>query len=301
MKRKLARLLLCALLSSLMLSVAASADMGPKPQLTVRVKNAPQEPYYLDLLAEGEYDEENGYSGIEWSYHGKEDTLDAALLDALRDAVPEGWHACTAEGGSGAPMWGQLEAQFPNATGTAVHTFGYVGVPDTYRILIVTKSGETWISDVQHRQTLQSSTTVTWNGESSTSAVPPAAAAYAMQFLSTFLPTLVLEGVILLLFGFSWKKNRKTFLLVNLATQGALMLFCSVIAVGNGVSWGYYFFLLLPGELIITLTEALIFRKLLTGQSEKCAFVYGVIANLASAILGFFLAEPVWRFVASIS
>ena len=35
--------------------------------------------------------------------------LDQDLLEALRAAVPEGWHACTAEGSTGAPMWGDLE------------------------------------------------------------------------------------------------------------------------------------------------------------------------------------------------
>ena len=56
MKRKITRFLLCTLLSSLLLSVSALADSGPKPQLIVRVEHAPQELYYLDLLAEGEYD-----------------------------------------------------------------------------------------------------------------------------------------------------------------------------------------------------------------------------------------------------
>ena len=51
MKRKSLRTLVCALLASLALTTFAFADNGPKPQLIVRVKNAPQEPYYLDLLA----------------------------------------------------------------------------------------------------------------------------------------------------------------------------------------------------------------------------------------------------------
>ena len=47
MKRKSLRTLVCALLASLALTTFAFADFGPKPQLIVRVKNAPQEPYYL--------------------------------------------------------------------------------------------------------------------------------------------------------------------------------------------------------------------------------------------------------------
>ena len=76
MKRKSLRTLVCALLASLALTTFAFADNGPKPQLIVRVKNAPQEPYYLDLLAKGDWDAEDGnrIDGIDWNYDGKEDT-----------------------------------------------------------------------------------------------------------------------------------------------------------------------------------------------------------------------------------
>ena len=50
MKRASLRAFVCALLASLALTTFALADFGPKPQLTVRVENAPQEPYYLCLL-----------------------------------------------------------------------------------------------------------------------------------------------------------------------------------------------------------------------------------------------------------
>ena len=68
MKRKSLRTLVCALLASLALTTFAFADNGPKPQLIVRVKNAPQEPYYLDLLAKGDWDAEDGnrIDGSDW-------------------------------------------------------------------------------------------------------------------------------------------------------------------------------------------------------------------------------------------
>ena len=72
MKRKSLRALVCALLASLALTTFALADFGPKPQLTVRVKNAPQEPYYLDLLAKGDWnpEDEGVTDGIDWNYDG---------------------------------------------------------------------------------------------------------------------------------------------------------------------------------------------------------------------------------------
>ena len=223
----------------------------------------------------------------------------------LRAAVPDGWHACTAEGATGAPMWGQLYAEKTDRAGNALHSFGYFGVPDTYRIIIVTKSGETWISDTLERKVLQSSATVDWESGTAgagdtTVSTPPVWLGYVLQFLATLLPTLVIEGLLLLAFGFSWKENRKLFLLVNFVTQGGLALYLAATVLRHGVSgWSYLIFI--PIELVILLTETLIYRRALAGQSRSRAALYGVCANLASALIGLFLAEPVWRFVVSIS
>ena len=54
---------------------------------------AAQTAYYLDILAEGA----GGTGGLGYSYSDEEiQGLDAALLEELRDAVPEGWFPCTA-------------------------------------------------------------------------------------------------------------------------------------------------------------------------------------------------------------
>ena len=89
MKRSL-RIAALTLLAMAMLTVTALADMGPKPQLTIRVDHAPEELYYLDILAGGDYaDDENPFDGLEWSYSDEEiAALDQELLEALRAAVP---------------------------------------------------------------------------------------------------------------------------------------------------------------------------------------------------------------------
>ena len=155
MKRFL-RLPLLSCLAAVLLTVTAFADTGPKDQLVVKVENAPEEPYYLDILAEGNYGEDDSpFDGLEWSYSdGEIAALDQDLLEALRAAVPEGWHACTAQGTNGAPMWGDLIGS--DAGGVRLHSFRYHGVPDTYRIILVTKRGESWVSDTPQRPTPQS-------------------------------------------------------------------------------------------------------------------------------------------------
>ena len=291
--RKMRRSFVLFCLAALLLAGTALADAGPKPQLVVRVVNAPEELYYLDILAEGEFDPDRGYEGIEWSYSDEEAAaLDQALLADLRDAVPQGWHACTAEGSTGAPMWGDLEGE------DGMHAFRYVGVPETYRVLMVTRSGEVWTSGALHRRALQSSVTVDWAAK--TAAAPPVWRGYVLQFLATLLPTLLIEGLLLLAFRFSWRQNWRVFLLVNLATQGALAVFMSVNVIRDGVGW-WFLILLVPVELVIAFLEAGLYRKWLKGRSKGRAFAYGLAANAASALLGWFLAVPVWQWLVSIS
>lgn len=307
MKRAPLRAFVCALLTSLALTTVALADFGPKPQLTVRVENAPQELYYLDLLAEGDWDAEDTDSddGIERSYYGKEDTLDPDLLALLRENVPEGWHACVAQGTTGAPIYGELYAESTDASGNDLHIFAYHGVPSTYRIILVTESGKVWVSEALERKVLQSSVTVHWadDTEHTTVTVPSTITGYLLQFLATLVPTLLIEGLLLLLFQYSWKRNWKAFLLVNVLTQGLLAVASSSVTAHSGVSAWYLFCFFLPAELVVMLVEVFLYsgRGLLTGHSKGRAALYAVTANFASAVLGYYLAEPVWRLVVSVS
>lgn len=292
------------LLTIMLLTVSAFADTGPKPQLTAVVIDPPEELYYLDILGEGDYEghsygpDTSEYSGLDWSYSEEEiAALDNDLLNTLRAAVPDGWHACTAEGTNSAPMWGDLLGEDAGG-GTRLHTFSYVGVPDTYRILIVTKSGESWVSDTIHRATLQSSVTVDWAAK--TASVPPAAVAYALQFLFTLIPTLLIEGVLLYAFGYRSKESWQSFLLVNLFTQVGFAVYLAMTVLNHGVSgWTLLFYI--PIELVITLVEVLLDRWLLTEKSRGRAALYAVAANLCSATLGLMLIDPLWRFIVSIS
>ena len=284
------------LLAMMLLTVSALADSGPKPQLTVKVENAPSELYYLDLLAEGEYEHE-GDSDFSSLSDEERAALDADMLAALRAAVPDGWHACLAQGVNGPPIWGDLVGE-DAGNGTQLHTFGYVGVPDTYRILIVTKSGESWVSDTLHRATLQSSATVDWAAR--TASAPSAGVAYALQFLCMLLPTLLIEGLLLFAFGYRSKRSWRVFLLVNLVTQGAFAVYLAVIVLNHGVSgWSLLFYI--PIEIIITAVELLCYRRLLTEKSRGRAVGYAVAANVCSAVVGLWLIDPLWRFIVSIS
>lgn len=301
MLKKSLRTALLLALATLLLTMTALADTGPKPQLTVKLQNAPEELYYLDLLEEGtlDYPPESEYGELFYSY--SEDELevlfDHDLLMALRAAVPEGWHACTVEGTNGAPMWGDICGE--DAGSVRLHTFGYHGVPDEYRILIVQKSGAVWLSSETYtRTTLQSSVTV--DLASGTVTVPSAAGSYALQFLSMLLPTLAIEGALLALFGYRTKRSWLTFLAVNLITQGGFVAYLAVTVLHHGASaWALIFSI--PIEVVITAVELLLYRGLLSERGRQRAGIYAAAANVCSAALGLWLVEPVWRWIVTLS
>ena len=285
MKRSL-RILFLLVLVSCVMTMTALADMGPKPQLTVKVEHPPQELYYLDLLQET-----NQRPG---SF--KNETLNAAMVTLLQDSVPSGWRACLAQPVSGPPIWGELTGT-PSGD-TMLHSFGYHGVPRTYRILIVTESGEVWMSDSYTRTALQSSATVDW--ETKEVSIPSVWTGYALQFLATFLPTLLMEGLILFLFRYRQKRSWVIFGIANLATQGALAVALSVEAVQHGVSWGFLS-LLVIAEGIILVVEAVAYVVLWKEHDRERAISCALVSNAASALIGWLISEPVWRFVVSIS
>lgn len=289
------------LLALSLLTVSVFADSGPKPRLTVKVKNAPNELYYLDLLEEGtlNYEPESEYGELQYSYSKEElETLfDHDLLMALHAAVPEGWHACTVQGTIHAiPMWGEIEGR--ESGDVRLHSFGYVGVPEEYRIIVVQKSGEVWISpETCARKTLQSSVTVDLaNGEVT---VPSAVKAYAAQILCTLLTTLILEGALLFAFGYRSKKSIGVFLIVNLVTQGGLSAFVAVSTLRGGVNaWSFMGFLM--AELAILFVELLLYHRLLTERGCNRAVWYAVCANICSAVAGLWVIEAVWSWIVSL-
>lgn len=153
------------------------------------------------------------------------------------------------------------------------------------------------MSETCQREVLQTTITVDWAAK--TVKQPPLWGLYVVQFLCTLLPTLLIEGLVLLPFRVDWRKNRRAFLAVNLVTQGALSVFLSVFGLQNGVG-PLFLILFVPAEAVIALAEAGVYRKLLKGCSKGRAFLYGLTANAASAAAGWFLMELLWQWVVTI-
>ena len=256
-----------------LLAVPVMADMGPKDQLTITVVNPPDELYYLDLLTPECSSYDNLY---------QEEGLDEQMVQALFDAAPEGWGPALA-GGTGVPMWGDLVGT-PDQDGNMVHSFGYVGVPTVYRIVVVTQSGQVQLGPETRRLVMQSS--AVYDYAANTLRTPPVWLAYLMQYLATCLPTVLLELAVLVLFRFSLRQNLALVIGVNAATQLALTAIVGTALLQSGTLSAWM--LQLPVELGILLAEMAVYYRWLKGHSPRRRCAYAAAANLLSWAVGFF-------------
>ena len=260
-----ASLLLCLAL----LGGTASADTGPKQSLTITVVNAPKGVYYLDLLQQ----DGDGSPNIH-----RED-YDPTLLEGLEGWEDEGWYPALVHG-TNPPLFGDL---VPGEDGA--HHFTYFGLPETFRIAVSSAGGAQATAEPFTRTVFYTHLTYDWSTNSITRATSPAGY-YAFQFLSTLVPTLIIEGILLWLFGFRAKRDWLVFLIVNLVTQAGLHLWVAENLVVNGSS-AFQYLVLLVAEVPILFLELAVYVFLLKEHSRFRRAAYAACANIASYALGY--------------
>ena len=284
--RNLRRLAAAAvlLLMAVLFTAVVSADFGPKDRLDIYLTNPPADVYYLDLL----YDA--GGADVYGNLTEEEIAgLDADMLAMLRDNGT-GWTAAMAEG-TRIPLFGRLTG---TAEGDTVrHTFSYYGLPETYRIIIVTECGQTHISDPFTRRAMQSS--ITYDYAAGTGEIPPLSHQYLWQFACTCLATLLIEGILLLLFRFSLRENLLPFLLVNVTTQIFLTAVVGTALIFHGTVTAYLHYA--GAEIVILLAETVAFVFFLKGKSRARRIGYAITANAVSCTLGFFGMELLYEMI----
>lgn len=252
-------LFLCAPL----LVSTASADVGPKPSLTITVINAPEGELYLDLLAEGE-----PWENIR---ERSEEEYDPVILARLRTLEGDGWVLSCSSGlaDSNSPH-GDLR---PRRNGKWVFDYW---LPDSFRVAVAT---------ADHAQATQTAyttegffTSLVYDWETNT--VRPTVGHF---FWKTLIPTLIIEGAVLWLFGFREKRTWCVFLAVNIVTQLFLHLFCNTALLMSGSSTMATLLL----EAVIWAAEAAAFARLFRERSVKRRVVCALCANAASFLSGY--------------
>lgn len=256
----------------------AMADMGPKPELNIAVENFPAEEYYLDLLIEGDAGD-HLYGNIK----NTSDEIDPVLIELLKQNRETGWHLGITDG-TNIPMSGKLTGE--EKDGKMYHRFGYVGVPNSFKVIVVTKDGTVKISGQYDRKNFVSNMVYDFH-ENTLRTRSPIALAYLLQFMSTCIPTLLIEGILLLVFGFRGKKNWIVFLGANIATQVFLTVTLGTALIRSGLLAAML--VQIPIELIILVMETIVYNFLLEGRSRGRRVGYGITANLCTWVLGFFM------------
>lgn len=269
--RKYILIVICVIVFVFGKEISVSADMGPKPKLKIVVSNAPKEEYYLDLLVD--YSLDNNYVWLD------EDQYDSDRLQILRDYRDGNWRAGKVTGTMG-PLVGELIGKSDKKN--MIHDFSYVGVPDKFRIIVVTSDNKIITSDIIENNAFNS--VVYYDYETNKVTKKPVIFNYIIAFLITCISTLIIEGIILLLFGFSLKENGKTFVKINIITQ--LFLYCALLfaAYINGMSGVLIAYI--PAELCIFIAETILFLRYFKPQRRKRIIAYTLTANIISFFSG---------------
>lgn len=250
--------------------MTCSADFGPKPKLKIIVRNAPEEDYYLDLLIESDYVDEkfdiNRYN--------------ADMVNNLLSFKDEGWYPallCDLYSVMNGSLTGIRDGSLVK------HTFSY-RVPNEFKIIIVTESGRIQVSETFVRTTL--STTLSYDYERNTIYEKPKLGETGRQYFSTCLPTLLIEGIILILFKFSLSKNLKVFLAVNCITQLFLTIGLNYMLLMFGLTG---ILIQIPFEIIIVMIEAIVYGFMLKEHSVNRRISYALCANTISWLFSLIL------------
>lgn len=296
--RKAVFFLITALVFSACCCTVAFADAGPKPVIYLTLKNAPDEPYYVDLLLY--HTDETGNSDLYFTSRSEEQFGSICTVtnngyiygveykEAARNMYfysEGGWRARLNNIGSGQYIGVTL------CNSSDKYEF-FQSYDKRVRFIVTAESGDIIVSNELNRTAFFSE--VTFNcetGECSEDTrlnFTETVMGVGFALLNTLILTLLAEGVVFLCFI---PANFKpiclpVILIANIVTQ--LFLYASLYI--------FSFNAFLPAELILTIAEAAAYYFLFRPQKRVLSIVYAVIANLLSIIIS---AEPIVNFINS--
>lgn len=269
----------------------ANADSGPKPTLEITVINPQDSTYYLDLLGkEGEY----GYFDATKGNQEYDNMHDQPIYKYNKD----GWKAIHMRTWvlNGKLTGDPVEKDKSGKVLTMKHTFGYVGVPHKFKIIIQKSDGTIQVSDtiqngyfnahvkydMKTNQVLSVSGNILKNGVE-----------FNGEFLKGYLTRILLTLIIEIFFAIPFFYNKAKRLLiiagVNIITQTFLtfaMIFNYPVLHKMPFNTGYLVVLLIC-EVLVFLAEYAAYLKLFGKAEKRQIAAYTFIANVASIVAGF--------------
>lgn len=253
----------------MMISQTAYADIGPKPSLTIYVKNYKNQSYYLDVLTKGDRLKYSDYAN-----HSREnlDVRDMPLYKYNED----GWLATHVREQL---LYGSLEGEYNEETGYIVHRFSYHEVPKTFKVIVQYEDGEIVVSNVITTRQFWSEVSLDL-GSGKVSEIPHVSYSF-QQFIFLIVLTVIVELFIAILFKI---KEYKLITKVNILTQLLLHFILLVtFSILNCRVWYYEFYLL---EILIVFIEFYFYKTYLKNYNGKKLLVYSIAANMVTFVTG---------------
>jgi hypothetical protein len=259
--------------------------MGPKPSITIDVINAPNNEYLLDLLTKPT--SFGGFSGT-------------SNFEEYRDYILKDY-----EEFSGQPIHtysedGYLAAAIRNSLLWASHNddqwnFDYIGVPREFKIIIQDSEGNLRVSPLitnscfncYHTLDYQNMAVGNDYAASANQLVNQLKNKYSLVFLISLLVCLPLTLLVEVLLALFMKifHQLKLIIITNIITQVFTQF---MITFGFGIFRAIGFTIgFLWAELVVFVTEYLIYSHKIKNQTKAKILAYTIIANLLSALLTF--------------
>lgn len=255
-----------------------SADNGPKPELKIIVENPPDDEYYLDLLVD--YEVNYGYT---WLH---EEDYDQEKIKIFKDFRDGNWRPALLTK-TRAPITGKLIGI--REGDKVIHEFGYT-LPDKFKIAILDRDNKITVSDEITLETFK--TTITYDYKNNSINNENRISSFK-DIMKTCIVTLIIEGIVLLLFRFSIKKNIKPFILINVLTQVLLYVVLNLVVYKYNVTSFIPTFITMEG--IILIIESILFLKHLKEHTIKRRIAFSVVANILSCLSGFVIYVFIYR------
>ena len=271
------RVFLTVFIMAVTLTVAyfpSHADMGPKPSISLEIKNAPKD-YYVGLLVDHE-----SYMNKPESNDGL-DINESKALETLAGYEEDGWRLFNDN---------PVTSVYFKSNAEHKYNFTYM-VPSTFKIIVVSFDGQVYVSNDITKQKYNAECTFDVESGELKEDVLAGAGGYALFAVCCYLATIILEGLALLIFGLFNKKNLPCFLIANTVTQ--LFLNALIIYLQYHGGQLLLIFLVPAAEILIMIFEGLIFRKRLVDRNDEVStkknIFFAIFANIFSIVMGLML------------
>ena len=286
-RQKYLRVTFMFVLLLILFSNISNADMGPKPSITINLKNMVGDDYLIDLLV---YDKDGKSYSSPIDYNGKGENYDEARrinnLETITIQELKMLHRINYNGWIAVGTRWNCNLVFSDCKGNNEHTheFSYIGTPDTFRVVIIDeKTGLTKVTDVIHKEHYKETITLDVNGMRILQV--GSIKSFLLSLLLTEVCTIIIEMSFAILVHL--KQHYKIIIWTNLISNLCLHIGLLVVPFSYYISFAIL-------EIVIIIAEFIIYNKSMKNETIKHKLTYTIIANLLSGViipLMFFLTE----------